>query len=56
MMPKHHQVLSIISKANTIIERVQIVISDILRSFDLESNNENLEEDYPFGYCLQSTT
>jgi hypothetical protein len=27
--------------------------NDILRSFDLENNNENLEEDYPFDYFLQ---
>jgi hypothetical protein len=31
---------------------------DTLRSFDLENNNENLEQQdiYPFDYFLQSTT
>jgi hypothetical protein len=40
-------------QANTIIERVHQVVNDMLRSFDLE--NENLEEDNPFDYFLQST-
>ena len=38
---------------NAIIERVHKVVNDMLRSFDLE--NENLEEDNPFDYFLQST-
>ena len=29
--------------------------NDMLRSFDLENNHENLEEDNPFDYFLQST-
>jgi hypothetical protein len=32
------------------------VVNDMLRSFDLENNHENLEEDNPFDYFLQSTT
>ena len=40
-------------QANAIIERVHKVVNDMLRSFDLE--NENLEEDNPFDYFLQST-
>jgi hypothetical protein len=45
-------------QANTIIERVQkvVVVNDMLRSFDLEKNHENLEEDNPFDYFLQSTS
>jgi hypothetical protein len=38
-------------------ERVHKVVNDMLRSFDLENNNENLEEqdDNSFDYFLQST-
>jgi hypothetical protein len=34
-----------------------IIVNDMLRSFDLENNHENLEEqqDNPFDYFLQST-
>jgi hypothetical protein len=41
----------------TIIERVQKIVNDMLRSFKLENNHENLEaqEDYSFDYFLQST-
>jgi transposase InsO family protein len=44
-------------QANAIIERVHKVVNDMLRSFDLENNNENLEEhdDNAFDYFLQST-
>jgi transposase InsO family protein len=44
-------------QANAIIERVHKVVNDMLRSFDSENNNENLEEqiDNPFDYFLQST-
>jgi transposase InsO family protein len=38
---------------NAIIERVHKVVNDMLISFDLEY--ENLEEDNPFDYFLQST-
>jgi hypothetical protein len=41
------------SQANSIIERIHNVVNDMLRSFDLEK--ENLEEDNPFDYFLQST-
>jgi hypothetical protein len=40
-------------QANSIIEQVHKVINTMLRSFDLEK--ENLEEDNPFEYFLQST-
>ena len=40
-------------QANAIIERVHKVVNNMLRSFDLEQ--ENLEEDNPFEYFLQST-
>lgn len=45
------------TQANAIIERVHKVVNDMLRSFDLENNHENLEEqeDNPFDYFLQST-
>jgi hypothetical protein len=41
------------SQANAIIEQVHKVVNNMLRSFDLEQ--ENLEEDNPFEYFLQST-
>jgi hypothetical protein len=40
-------------QANAIIEQVHKVVNNMLRSFDLEQ--ENLEEDNPFKYFLQST-
>jgi hypothetical protein len=40
-------------QANAIIERVHKVVEKMLRSFDLEK--EDLEEDNPFEYFLQST-
>ena len=40
-------------QANAIIERVHKVVNNMLRSFDLEQ--DNLEEDNPFEYFLQST-
>jgi hypothetical protein len=45
-------------QANAIIERVHKVVNDMLGSFDLENNHENLEkqEDNPIDYFLQSTT
>jgi hypothetical protein len=49
------QVTTIHAQANAIIVRVHKVVNDILRSFDLENNYENLEEDNPFDYFLQST-
>jgi hypothetical protein len=38
-------------------ERLHKVVNDMFRSFDLENNHENLEEqqDIPFDYFLQST-
>jgi hypothetical protein len=44
-------------QANAIIEQVHKVVDDMLTSFDLENNQENLEEqeDNPFNYFLQST-
>jgi hypothetical protein len=53
------QVTTIQPQANAIIERVHKVVNDMLRSFDLENenNHENLEEqeENPFDYFLQST-
>jgi hypothetical protein len=44
-------------KENAIIERVHKVVDDMIRSFDLENNHENLEqEDTPFDYFLKSTS
>jgi hypothetical protein len=44
-------------QANPIIERAHKVVNDMFRSFDLENNHENLDEqeDNPFDYFLQST-
>jgi hypothetical protein len=41
------------SQANAIIERVHKVVSEVLRSFDLEK--QQLEDINPFEYFLQST-
>jgi hypothetical protein len=51
------QITTIDTQENAIIERVYKVVNDMLRSFDLENNHENLEnkEDNPFDYFLQST-
>jgi hypothetical protein len=51
------QVTTYHPQANAIIERVHKVVNDMLRSFDLENNHENLEdqEDNRFDYSLQST-
>jgi hypothetical protein len=53
--PNQLQVTTTNPQANAIIERVHKVVNDMLRSFDLENNHENLEEDNPFNYFLQST-
>jgi hypothetical protein len=55
LKPNQLQVTARRSQANAIIERVHKVVNDMLRSFDLENNHENLEEqeDYPFDYFLQ---
>jgi hypothetical protein len=48
------------TQANAMIERVHKVVNDMLRSFDLENenNHDNLEqqEHNPFHYFLQSNT
>jgi hypothetical protein len=53
LKPNQLQVTSYQPQANAIIERVHKVVNEIFRSFDLE-NHENLEEDNPFDYFLQS--
>jgi hypothetical protein len=55
--PNQLQDTTHITQANAIIERVHKIVNDMLRSFDLENNHENLEEqqDTPFDYLLQST-
>jgi hypothetical protein len=59
LKPKQLQVTTYHPQANAIIERVHKVVNDMLRSFDLENenNHENIEdqEDNPFDYFLQST-
>jgi hypothetical protein len=57
LKPNQLQVTTIHTQENAIIERVYKVVNDMLRSFDLESNHENIEEqdDNPFDYFLQST-
>jgi hypothetical protein len=52
----HLQVTTYQPQANAIIERMHKVVNDMLRSFDLENNHENLEEqkDNPFDYFPQS--
>jgi hypothetical protein len=55
--PNQMQVITYHPQTNAIIEQVHKVVNDMLRSFDLENNHENLEgqEDNPFDYFLQST-
>jgi hypothetical protein len=57
LKPNQLQVTTNTTQANAIIERVNKVVNDMLRSFDLENNHEHLEEqeDNPFDYFLQST-
>jgi hypothetical protein len=57
LKPSQLQVTTIDAQANAIIERVHKVVNDMLRSFDLGNNHENIdeEEDNPFDYFLQST-
>jgi hypothetical protein len=54
LKPNHLQVTAIQAQTNAIIERVHKVVHGMLRSFDLENNNENLEEqeDNPFDFFL----
>jgi hypothetical protein len=44
LKPNQLQVTTHSPQANAIIERVHKVVNDMLRSFDLENNHENLEE------------
>jgi hypothetical protein len=48
--PNQLQVTTIKQQANIIIERKQKVVDDMLRRFDLENKDENLQEqqDNPF--------
>jgi phosphoglycerate-specific signal transduction histidine kinase len=58
LKPNQLQATTNITQANAIIERVHKVVNGMLRSFDLENNHENLEEqeeNNPFDYFLQST-
>jgi hypothetical protein len=55
LKPNQLQVTTINAQASTMIERVHKVVNDMLRSFDLENYHENLEEDNPFDYFVQST-
>jgi hypothetical protein len=58
LKPNQLQVTTTNTQANAIIERVHKVVNDMLRSFNLENNHENLEEDKDnlFDHFLQSTT
>jgi hypothetical protein len=55
LKPSKLQVTTYQPQANAIIERVHKVVTDMLRSYDLENNHENLEQqdDNPFDYFLQ---
>jgi hypothetical protein len=55
--PNQLQLTTYHPQANAIIERVHKVVNDMLRSFDLQNNHENLEkqQNNPFYYFLQST-
>jgi hypothetical protein len=55
--PNQLLVTTINPQAYAIIERLHKVVNDMIRSFDFknQSNHENIEEDNPFDYFLQST-
>jgi nitrogenase subunit NifH len=57
LKPNQLQATTYHPQANAIIERVRKVVNDMLRSFELEINHENIDEqeDNPFDYFLQST-
>jgi hypothetical protein len=57
LKPNQLQVTTTHTQANAIMERVNKVVNDMIRSFDLENNHENFEEqeDNTFDYFLQST-
>jgi hypothetical protein len=57
LKPNQLQVTTNRPQENSIIERVHKVITDMLRSFDLKNNHENLEEQKYnlYEYFLQST-
>jgi hypothetical protein len=44
-------------QASAITEQVHKVFNEMIRSFDLENNHENIkqQEDYPFDYFLPLT-
>jgi hypothetical protein len=54
---RHLQVTAYHPQANAIIERVHKVVDDMLRSFDLENNDENRhleeQEDNSFDYFIK---
>jgi hypothetical protein len=51
------QVSTIHAQENAIIERIHKDVNDMIKSFDLKNNRENIEEqeDNPFDYLFQST-
>jgi hypothetical protein len=55
LKPNQLQVIPTNPQSNTIIVQGHQGVNDMLRSFDLENNHENLEEqeDNPFDYFLQ---
>jgi hypothetical protein len=42
--PNQLQVITINPQANAIIEQIHKVVNDMLRTFDLENNHENLQD------------
>jgi hypothetical protein len=54
LKPNQLHITTINPQANAIIERIHKVVNDMLRSFDLENNHENKEEqeDNPFDCSL----
>jgi hypothetical protein len=57
LKPKPLKVTTQNQKAKVIIQQLHKFINNMIRSFDLEINYENLQnqEDIPFDYFLQST-
>jgi hypothetical protein len=52
LTPNQLQVTTYHPQANSIIERVHKVVYEMLRSFEMENNHENLEEVNTFDYFL----
>jgi hypothetical protein len=58
LKPNQLQVTTYHPQANAIIEQLHniVFLNDMVRSFDLENNHENIEGENLFDYLLQSSS